>query len=143
LRCDGDNLVRCNSDGTAEVMEACPLGCSSTARRCNDVAPSNGLASYLDMSNSEPDVDLGLMATINTDNGTVVVDGKSVTVRSALVAQASAPTILVFILHSLTSENVTITGNNAFAVVSNGDIAIGGVFAASANLNTPGAWQIQ
>ena len=138
LRCDGDKLVRCNSDGTSEVTEACPLGCSSTTQHCNDVAPSNGLASYIDMSSGEPDVDLGMMATINTDNGTVVVDGKSVTVRSALVAQTSAPTILVFIVHSLTSENVTITGNNAFAVVSDGDIAIGGVFAASADLNTPG-----
>jgi hypothetical protein len=138
LRCDGDNLVRCNSDGTAEVTAICSLGCSNTAQRCNDVAPSNGLAPYLDVSSSEPDVDLGMMATINTDNGTVVVDGKPVTVRSALVAQTSAPTILVFIVHSLTSGNVTITGNNAFGVVSDGDIAIGGVVAASADHNTPG-----
>lgn len=138
LRCDGDNLVRCSGDGTAEVTETCLLGCSNSAQRCNEVAPSNGLASYIDMSSGEPDVDLGMAATINTDNGTVVVDGKSVTVRSALVAQASAPTILVFIVHSLTTVNVTITGNNAFAVASNGDIAIGGVLAASADSSTPG-----
>src|SRR5690349_411504 len=116
LRCDGDNLVRCNSDGTAEATETCPLGCSNAARRCNDVTPSNGLASYLDVSSAEPDIDLGMMATINADNGTILVDGKPVAVRNALVAQASAPTILVFIVHSLTSENVTITGNNALGV---------------------------
>ncbi len=114
------------------------LGCSNPAQRCNDVAPSNGLASYIDVSSGEPDIDLGMMSTINTDNGTVMADGKSVTVRSALMAQASAPTILVFIVHSLTAENVTITGSNAFALVSNGDIAIAGVFAASANSDVPG-----
>lgn len=138
LRCDGDNLVRCNRDGTGEITETCLLGCSNSAQRCNEIAPSNSLASYVDMSSGEPDIDLGTMTTINTNNGTVVVDGKFVTVRSALVAQVNAPTILVFIVHSLTSENVTIAGTNAFAVVSSGDIAIGGIFAASADLNTPG-----
>jgi hypothetical protein len=138
LRCDGGNLVRCNSDGTAEVAETCSLGCSASPLHCNDIDPSNGLARYLDMAAGEPELDLGMTATINTSDGTVLVDGKAVTVRSALVAQTNAPTILVFIVHSLTSGNVAITGNNAFAVVSNGDITIGGIFGASASENKPG-----
>jgi len=138
-RCDGSDLVSCNSDGTAEVSENCSLGCSVTGLRCNDLDPSNGLAPYLDMTGGEPDLDLGTMATINTDDGTVMVDGKPVIVYSMLLGQSSAPTIRVFIGHSLTATDVTITGSNAFAVVSNGDLTIGGVFAASANgIFTPG-----
>lgn len=138
LRCDGSNFVRCNMDGTAELTEACSLGCSASPLHCNEIEPSNGLAPYLDMAAGEPDLDLGMTATINTSDGTVVADGKSVTVRSALVAQVNAPTILVFIVHSLTSENVTITGNNAFAVVSHEAMRIGGILTASAHFTTPG-----
>jgi hypothetical protein len=107
-----------------------------------DINPSNGLAAYLDMTAGEPDLDLGTTATINTNDGTVKVDGRPVMVRSALVAQTSAPTILVFIVHSLAANDVTIsgslTGGNAFALVSNGDIKIGGIFAASALSYQPG-----
>src|SRR5262249_27555979 len=39
LRCDGGNLVRCNSDGTAEVTSACSLGCSAAPFHCNDIDP--------------------------------------------------------------------------------------------------------
>jgi hypothetical protein len=139
LRCDGGNLVRCNSNGTAEVAEACSLGCSASPLHCNDIDPSNGLARYLDMAAGEPDLDLGMTAVIDTINGTVMVDGKAVTVRSALVAQTNAPTILVFIVHSLTANDVTIQGggrsaiNNAFALVSDGDVRISGTFNASAH----------
>lgn len=145
LRCDGSSLVRCNSDGTAEITGACSLGCSVSPLHCTDIDPSNGLARYLDMAAGEPDLDLGTKATINTKDGTVTVDGKSVVVRSALVAQPSAPTILVFIVHSLTANDVTVTGDtsgnsggNAFALVSEGDIKIGGVFNASATGNARG-----
>jgi hypothetical protein len=145
LRCDGSNLVHCTSDGTAEVTEACTLGCSASPLHCNDIDPSNGLARYLDMAAGEPDLDLGMTAIINTSDGTVMVDGKSVVVRSALVAQPSAPTILVFIVHSLTANDVTIkgdvsgaSGGDAFALASEGDIRIGGIFNASASIGHGG-----
>src|SRR3954452_19433615 len=77
LRCNGTTLVRCNSDGTAEVTEGCSLGCNASPLRCNDIDPSNGLARYLDMAAGEPDLDLGMTATINTSDGTVMVDGRS------------------------------------------------------------------
>jgi hypothetical protein len=143
VRCESSELVQCNGDGTAEVSENCPLDCSATSLRCNDLDPSNGLAPYLDMTGGEPDLDLGTTATVNTDDGAVVVDGKPVTAKSMTMAQASAPTIRIFIVHSLTATDVTITGSNAFAVVSNGDLTIGGVFAASAGGITtrgPGAF---
>jgi len=113
LRCDGANLVRCNAEGTAEVSESCAVGCNATELRCNNVIPSNGLATYLDMTASEPDFDLGTSATINTDDGAVVVDGAPVVVTSATLAQGAAPTIRIFIVHSLNTAEVKITGTNA------------------------------
>jgi hypothetical protein len=138
LRCDGNDLVRCNSDATAVVRDSCALGCSTANLRCNDLAPSNGLAPYLDMAAREADLDLGTTATINTDDGSVEVDGQPVTVRSATQAQTAAPSIRVFIVRSLTTGDVTVTGSNALAIVSDGEIKIGGVFAASAHTNVPG-----
>jgi hypothetical protein len=42
LRCDGDNLVRCDDDGGAELTVRCALGCNGTELRCNDIDPSTG-----------------------------------------------------------------------------------------------------
>ena len=138
LRCDAGSLVRCKDDGTAEQSESCALGCSSTEVRCNDVAPSNGLAPQLDMTAAEPDLDLGATATINTDDGTVVVDGNPIAVRSTIIGQTEAPVIRVFIVRSLAAADVTVTGSNALAIVSNGDVSIRGTFAASAHAAVPG-----
>jgi len=140
LRCDGNNLVGCNGDGTGEVSETCALGCHGTEARCNDVAPSNGLAPYLDMTSGEADFALGTTATINTDDGRVQVDGNPVDVRSTLISQTSGPGIRIFIVHGLTAADVTISGSNALAIVSDGDLKISGTFAASANgIVAPGA----
>lgn len=139
LRCDGANLVSCNADGSAEVSASCAVGCDMTGVRCNDVAPSNGLAQYLDMTAGQPDLSLGTVATVNTDDGTIQVDGGPVVALSATVTQAAAPAIRVFVVKSLTAAKVTVTGKNALAIVSNGDIKIDGTFAASAVSNTPGA----
>jgi len=139
LRCDGANLVSCNADGSAEASASCPLGCDMTGVRCFDVAPSNGLASYLDMTAGQPALSLGTTATINTDDGTIQVDGQPVVALSATVAQGAAPTIRVLVVKSLTAAKVTVTGKNALAIVSNGDIKIADTFAASASSNIPGA----
>lgn len=139
LRCDGNSLVRCNDGGTGERSEPCALGCNDTEVRCNDVAPSNGLDQFLEMTPGEVDFDLGTTASINTDDGTVQVDGKPIVVRSTAVAQISAPTLRVFIVHSLSAADVTITGSNALAIVSNGDLKFNGTFAASAHAAIPGA----
>jgi hypothetical protein len=139
LRCDNDNLVRCNNEGTAEISESCAIGCNTAQLRCNEVNPSNELAPHLDVSAGEPDLDLGTSATLNTDDGTVIVDGAPRVVRSATVAQTAAPNIRVFIVQSLIAKDVRITGKNALAIVSNGDLKIGGLFTASARTNTAGA----
>lgn len=137
LRCDGDNLVRCNAAGTGELSEACAVGCSS--RKCLDVSPSNGLAAFLDQSVVQAELNLGDSANINTDNGMVTVDGKVATVESAILVQSGAPTIRVFMVRSLATKKVTVNGTNALAIVSNGDISINDLFDASAHFRSPGA----
>jgi hypothetical protein len=124
--------VRCNDDGLTEASESCLLGCNGTEVRCNDMAPSNDLAPYLDMTAGEADIDLGTQATINTDNGDVKVDGNQIRVSSTLLSQSSAPVIRIFIVHSLVAHDVTVVGMNAIAIVSAGDVTIRGTFEASA-----------
>lgn len=137
LRCDGSKLVRCSAEGT-EVSDACPAGCNATELRCADIVPSNNLASFLDLTSSQLDINLSDSATINTDTGQVVIGGSPINVNSGTIDQAGAPTIRVFIVHSLTTNDVVVTGKNALAVVSNGDIKINGVFSASGQSNTLG-----
>jgi hypothetical protein len=139
LRCNGDDLVSCNDDGSAELTVRCALGCHGTELRCNDIDPSNGLAGALDMAIGEPDLDLGTTATINTDDGTLTVGGNPAVVKSVAVSQGAAPTIRVFIVHGLTAGDVTVTGTSALAIVSDGDIKIAGNLTASASATRNGA----
>jgi hypothetical protein len=139
LRCDGTNLVRCKPEGAGEVSEPCALGCNAAALRCFDANPSNGLAKFLDQASGQPDLNLGDSATINTDTGEVKVGGSVVTVYSESVAQPNGPVVRVFAVKSLVAKDVVVTGKNAIAMVSAGDIKISGVFAASANGAGPGA----
>ena len=138
LRCDSGKLVRCNVDGSAEVMEPCALGCHETEIRCLDVDPSNGLSMYLDQASGQLDLDLGVSATINTDTGEVKVDDRAVTAKTEVLAQSGAPPIRVLIVRSLLTNNVVAAGTSALAIVSNGDIRIDGTFEVSAKGITPG-----
>lgn len=138
LRCEANALVRCNADGTAEVTERCPAGCAAVEARCSEVVPSNGLGTYFEMSAHEPAVDLGTMAVIDTDNGTVTVDGGPIVVNSVSIAQVSAPNIRVFLAHRVTAMNAQVSGSQSFAIVSDGEIRIGGTFSVSAQNGSPG-----
>lgn len=138
LRCDGASLVRCSADGI-EVSDVCASGCNSDELRCADIVPSNGLASFLDMAANQQDLDLRESAKIDTDSGKVEIGGATVDVTSATVDQPGAPKIRVLIVGSLTANHVAVTGANALAIVSNGDININGVFEASAHDKIPGA----
>lgn len=139
LKCDGSNLIRCNADGTGEVSEPCSLGCNADALRCNDITPSNGLAKFLDSASGQPELNLGDSATIDTDTGEVKVGGNVVQSYSETVSQPSGPIIRVFPVKSLVTREVVVTGKNALAVVSSGDINIGGVFSVSAKNRERGA----
>lgn len=139
LRCDGMNLVRCSADGTSEVSEPCSLSCNAVELRCSGVAPSNSLVSFLDLANGQPDLNLGDSAMINTDTGEVKVGGNSVPTYSGTLAQPGGPIIRVLAVRSLVGKDVVVTGKNALAIVSAGDIKINGELVASAKQRVPGA----
>ena len=52
-------------NGAVEQAIVCPLGCSTTAEKCLDVDPSNGLASYLDAAADGPTLHFTGASTIN------------------------------------------------------------------------------
>lgn len=136
LRCEKDTLVRCDMEGKAEITETCHLGCNNAELRCTSFTPSNGLVAFLDQANAQLDIDLGESATIDTDTGNV--SGLVTPVKSDTLMQSSGPPIRVLVVRSFTAKNVTVKGKNALAIVSQGDIAITGVFAASGEYNVAG-----
>lgn len=141
LRCDGANLIRCGAVDDTAVSETCAFGCSASELRCLDMAPSNGLASFLDQASGEPDLDLGDWATIDTDTGIITLGGALLNPapQTAVQVQAGAPAIRVLTARSLKAKQVDVVGTNALAVVTSGDIAIQGAFTASANVVTSAA----
>lgn len=142
LRCEMSSLVRCNGDGTAELNEPCPLGCVEADLRCVDLVPSNGLIQYLSMSSSQPDLDLGASATINTDTGEVRAGGVSLTVFSNSMTQSAPPgipAIRVFVVRSLTAKDVSVIGKSSLAITASNDIKINGLFTVSGYQGSSGA----
>lgn len=67
IACDDDLgiYVDCDPNGAVEQAIVCPLGCSTTAEKCLDVDPSNGLASYLDAAADGPTLHFTGASTIN------------------------------------------------------------------------------
>jgi hypothetical protein len=125
--CRNDTTLSCDASGQARVRD-CALGCNDTGERCVDVNPSNGLAGFLDMTEDAPVVVLTSGATINTDTGTIKDgDGSTVTVPSF---QVTAPTggvaIRVFAVKSLHVGDAQVSGLRALAIVSDGDVVVGG-----------------
>ncbi len=140
LRCEADDLVICNEDGSAEHDVTCALGCDDTGPRCRDVDPSNDLAGFLDEADQEPVADLGDSATINTDTGQVEVDGVPVAITSFVTGDE--PEVRVFAVGGFVTNDVTLSGDRALAVVSDGDVEIRGHVSLSASGSTggPGAF---
>ncbi len=93
--CDDDSGVYtdCGSDGLAETLIQCPLGCASAAEKCLDVDPSNALAQYLDQTSVTLDISLTGNCTIDTSVGSVGCDGNQLQVATAL---ASGMRVLLF-----------------------------------------------
>ena len=139
--CSDDQAIHCGEDGKVSEIEACALGCNDTGERCVDVEPSNGLAGYLDMTDDAPAVSLSNGAVIDTDAGTITDgDGAKIDVPDFQIA---APTggvaIRVFAVKSLQLGDATIAGIRAIAVVSDGDIVVGGHVRIRAGSSTEGA----
>jgi hypothetical protein len=131
-RCEDDVLVQCGDDGI-EQRESCSLGCSSSDVRCYDIEPSNNLAQFLDASAGEPEFEVS-QVTIDTTTGEVLEDGVPVEIENFLVGDASSPPrVRVYAVGSLKAGEVTVSGDHALAIVSNGDIVIEGHVSVSAN----------
>jgi hypothetical protein len=144
--CTSGMLTTCDATGHwAMTPTTCALGCYTDNTRCWDVDPLNGLASELDATPTAPVVVLSDGASIDTNAGTVL-DGNSnlVTVPSAVVSQASGyPSIRVFEVKSLhLLGKTTVTGTNALAIVSDGDIEIDGELHLAPTLMSSGGYSV-
>jgi hypothetical protein len=126
--CSGDQTVHCGTNGQVEEVESCALGCNDTGERCLDVDPSNGLGGYLDMTDEAPVVVLSNGAVIDTDKGTIEDgDGTLVEVPTFQVgAPEGGVAIRVFAVKSLRIGDATVSGSRGMALVSDGDVFVGG-----------------
>ena len=150
LRCDGNTLVSCNSDGTAEVQEACALRCNASPLACeNKVAPSNGFAAQLDAAATEPYITITTNTSVdkiidyNAAAGTVKV-GSQLVKATVVPGTNGSPEVLVMSVGSLSvAAGVRLTFQNesgtmrAVAIMSAGDVSIAGtIYEAASGITT-------
>jgi hypothetical protein len=134
LSCIGDQVTLCGSDGHSKVIDACPLGCSTTEPRCLRFAPSNDLEDALMDASAEPDVVFPPVTRIDTTLGLVQDgNGATVSVQSVLIAQNGGTSMIrAFKARSFVMDDVTVTGEHALAFVAPESISIRGRIDASA-----------
>jgi len=134
--------IECGPGGVSTRIIDCPLGCATDAEICLDVAPSNGLAGYLDQARDDLDVVAVTFtgsSTMNTDTGDVTSAGVPITIPSA-----TANGIRVFMFKDVdVPGTLKITGSAPIALLADGDITITGLVDVSADgaTNAPGAIQ--
>lgn len=138
--CEDGQLVMCDSTGNVAVTEPCALDCHPTEDRCNAADPSNALASHLDAAASASDLSLNDGAIIDTSAESITNDGSLVAASTTLVASEPVD-IFVVRVKSFTAGSVSVVGDRALAIVSDGPVVLYGHFSLSANLdeNGPGA----
>jgi hypothetical protein len=136
LRCDGDDLISCDVAGEEEVRETCPLRCNDAEPACEDVAPSNGFADMLDAAATQPSLVLASSTGFNTESN-VTIDGDNVTatiggqevLATLIEGDGPLPDVLVLAVGGLTLNvgvTIQISGERAVAIMSDGDVVIGG-----------------
>jgi hypothetical protein len=136
--CSGQLLTVCDAQGNP-TNTTCGFGCAGSGNRCNDLSPSNNLATYLDMAATAQPLVLTGNATIDTTARTVTNgDGSAIVVQNAAVT-ASPVEIMAISVKSLSAVNVTVRGNRALAILVDEGVTITGNFSASADYNTAGA----
>ena len=129
--CATGQLTVCGAAGTVQSTETCTIACASNGNACQELDPANGLAAELDGAGAGPDAVFSIGDTVfNSDTGDVTNNGGPFTVPSILHAQGNGlPQIRVFQFKSLAiRSHTTITGTNAIALVSRGDVEIAALF---------------
>lgn len=126
--CDGDRLVICDEAGQVSEFQDCAAGCSEELARCLRMEPSNDLAMYLELSASEPALELSNGAVIDTTAGTITdAEGTPIPVKTELLdAPADGVELRVFWASSVTIGSVEVKGDPALAIVAAGPIDVFG-----------------
>ncbi len=135
--CANGMIQTCDASGAITASHTCPLGCFQDEPRCRDLAPSNDLASYLDMAASAPDLVLG-------DGDVIYTDTHQLSHGGAAPVALPVPAFLIdappggAAIRVLVANHVQITGHvwvrlhhgetigPALAIVASNDIRISG-----------------
>ena len=130
---------------------SCPTGCGGTPSHCLQLQPSGPVTAGDYNMPGLGSKSVATNITINTDNGSISGGGPTLMrpmgtgvingIGFHVVPQASGPSVGVFSVAGLTLSGtitMTITGSNAFALASAGDVTLNGLVDASCGAGGPG-----
>lgn len=125
--CTNGKVATCDATGSITSSTDCPLGCFESEPRCRDIAPSNSLASYVDMVATPPDLIVD-DAEYNSDTGilTTMTGTMSSPPSFMVAAPAGGLSIRVVIVDEVKIQRLTLRGAAAVAIVARGDITVSG-----------------
>jgi hypothetical protein len=136
--CTNGKVATCDASGAVMSAQSCPLGCFEDEPRCREIDPSNGLAMYLDMVATPPDLDLE-NARIYADEGRIHDITNAVFIDNVPSFVVDAPPngvqVRVFVVNSFKATQVDVIASTAFALVARSNIEIRG----SLTLSSSGA----
>ncbi len=134
--CTNGAVSVCDASGAVTSTESCPLGCFASEPRCREIAPSNDIATYLDMVPAPPDLDLSAGGTIDATAGVITTTGGiAVDIPTFLIpAPAGGSPLRIFVADDVIIGDVEGTstethGGPALAILSRGEIAVVGTLA--------------
>ncbi len=127
--CVGDELRTCVTLGQLPEIESCSWGCSMAGAEpaCLEILPAGGAVTTADVETMTlGDVVITGPAQLDTDSGTITVDGTPLTIGFAF-RDNNAPEVGVFRFKSLSlAGDIEIVGSQALALVADGTITITG-----------------
>lgn len=130
--CENGKVQTCDATGAVVASESCTLGCFEDQPRCREIEPSNGLAPFMSMAATGPDVVLE-NATILVPSGEITSSSGQVIIASQIVpAPPGGVRIQVFPVRSLTIVgSLQIRGSQAddvpaVAFLVHGDVRVDG-----------------
>ena len=136
--CTNGAVAVCDASGAVTSTESCPLGCFASEPRCREVAPSNDVATYLDMVPVAPPLDLAAGATINATTGAIVkTGGGAVEVPTFMVAAPPGGSPLrVFVADEVTLGDIQVISGETYGgpsviVLARGEIHVAGALSVS------------
>lgn len=118
--CTGNTLTVCDATGQPSSTTTCAFGCFTGGDRCADLAPSNGLGTYLDQAKSAAPL---VIDDADLDTTALTLNNAPLPFQTTIIT-SSPVDVLVIIASDVDIGRLIAHGSRALAIASDGDVHV-------------------